>query len=321
MTRLGKLAQLFINDSHGHFREQGHSWRVDVRDTTGAAFGDYDNDGRPDLFVARDHGGDILFHNNGNGYFTNVTRVAGIADTAPGTSVAWGDFNNDGHLDLYVASYISCVGKWTTPYTLTSTVHYTRTRCTRTTATGRSPTRHRFFAGRQLEAPASRRPGSTTAATTPISTSETTSSARTRDHNHLWQNNGSAGGGASRFTDVSAPSGTDFFMNTMGIAAADLEHDGRLDLALSNIGSNKLLHNNGDGTFTDIASAAGVARPLQTATTASVTWGVGAYDFNLDGWQDLYFAAGNVLKSLDKRGGPQPNELYVNDGTGKHSST
>src|SRR5262245_23712998 len=127
------------------------------------------------------------------------------------------------------------------------------------------------------------------------------------DHNHLWRNDGPASGGWT-FTDVSDDSGTAFWMNTMGIAVGDVERDGDPDLALTNITANKLLRNDG-GVFTEDPES-GIGRPLQQDGTESITWGAGFHDLNLDGWQDLYLAAGN-FKGVPEVG-VQPNELYVN---------
>ena len=71
----------------------------------GVAVGDYDNDGCPDLFVTA-YGRSILYHNNGDGTFTDVTAKAGVA--APGwtTSAVWFDYDNDGRLDLFVCSFV-----------------------------------------------------------------------------------------------------------------------------------------------------------------------------------------------------------------------
>jgi hypothetical protein len=99
-------------------------------------------------------------------------------------------------------------------------------------------------------------------------------------------------------------------MNTMGIAVGDVERDGDPDLALTNISANKLLRNDG-GVFTEDTES-GIARPLQQAGTESITWGTGFHDLNLDGWEDLYLAAGNFMGVPEV--GAQPNELYVNDG-------
>src|SRR5581483_2630916 len=138
------------------------------------------------------------------------------------------------------------------------------------------------------------------------------------DANHLWRNDGSDGAGGWKFTDVSASSGTAFKMNTMGIGVGDYDRDLRFDLALSNIDANRLLRNNGDGTFTDVAAAAGVDRPQQHVDQRSVTWGTVFSDLNDDGWEDLYFGAG-YLNPYYAPGtaGPQHNELYANVGKGK----
>ena len=81
--------------------------------------------------------------------------------------------------------------------------------------------------------------------------------------------------------------------------------------------SNKLLRNNGNGTFTDIASGWG-GSDLASDRATRGHLGVGLYDFNLDGWEDLYLPSGNVVQS--RRLSPA-DELYVDDGTGTHSST
>ena len=67
--------------------------------------GDYDNDGFEDLFVAG-YGHSTLYHNNGNGTFTDVTATAGVAGSGWATSAAWVDYDNDGRLDLVVARYM-----------------------------------------------------------------------------------------------------------------------------------------------------------------------------------------------------------------------
>ena len=73
----------------------------------GAAVGDYDNDGHPDLYVTA-LGPNHLFHNNGNGTFTDVTRQAGVGDPRFSTSAAWLDYDRDRFLDLFVCNYV----KW-----------------------------------------------------------------------------------------------------------------------------------------------------------------------------------------------------------------
>ena len=70
----------------------------------GAAWGDYDNDGDLDLYLARSGQTNRLYHNNGNGTFTNVAGSARVDDVGDGRGVAWGDYDNDGYLDLYLVS-------------------------------------------------------------------------------------------------------------------------------------------------------------------------------------------------------------------------
>src|SRR5262249_55027080 len=64
---------------------------------------DYDNDGLQDLFVANDFGRNVLFRNNGDGTFTDVSKETGVLDFGFSMSAAFGDINNDGHLDIYVS--------------------------------------------------------------------------------------------------------------------------------------------------------------------------------------------------------------------------
>jgi hypothetical protein len=314
LTRLGEPAQLFVGDGRGRFRDEAAARGVAVTGATAAAFADYDNDGHQDLYVARE-GSDVLFHNDGNGHFTDVTRAAGIADDAPDASVTFADFDGDGRLDLYVASYVSCVGKWTTPYTLESKVRYYPDRLYHndghgrftdvSSLLGRAATNGAGLAAAWLDFNADGRSdlflGNDFIGGDP-------------DHNHLWRNDG-RGARAWRFTDVSTESRTALYANTMGIGVGDVNRDLKPDLALSNIGAPDLLRNNGNGTFTDIASSAGVARTFQRAGVEAITWGLGLYDFNLDGWDDLYLAAGNIVRRGSSR--PQPNELFAGDGTGR----
>ncbi len=72
----------------------------------GAAVGDYNNDGRPDLIVSC-FGGVVLYRNNGDGTFTDVTKAAGLdKDTGWATGVAFGDYDGDGNSDLFVPHYV-----------------------------------------------------------------------------------------------------------------------------------------------------------------------------------------------------------------------
>ena len=76
-----------------------------------AAWGDYNNDGWPDLIVANDFGRKNLYRNEGDGTFEDVAEAAGVADLGAGMSAAWGDSNNDGLLDLYTGNMWSSAGQ------------------------------------------------------------------------------------------------------------------------------------------------------------------------------------------------------------------
>jgi hypothetical protein len=105
---------LYINQGNGTFKEMAHPYGLDVRDCSNmAAFCDYDRDGWLDLFLQTNlldpekspfGQRNYLFHNNGDGTFTNVTDPSGIAGMAQGHSAVWWDYDNDGWPDLYVAN-------------------------------------------------------------------------------------------------------------------------------------------------------------------------------------------------------------------------
>jgi len=94
------------------YRNRGDGTFEDVTDRAGvgsrgwdlaAAFGDYDGDGWPDLYVANEFGSNVLYRNEGDGTFTDRTTESGTADGGAGMGVAWGDADGDGDLDLYVS--------------------------------------------------------------------------------------------------------------------------------------------------------------------------------------------------------------------------
>ena len=243
-----------VTDSAGiHFQhfQATRSTQLPEDMGSGAAWGDYDNDGSPDLYVvdvaapltaseeqfAHAPGGNRLYHNNRDGTFTDVTEKAGVGFRGAGMAAAWADYDNDGHLDLLVTSFDRIV---------------------------------------------------------------------------LYRNHGDGA-----FTDVTARAGLEKFRGFWtGAAWGDYDRDGHVDLYICgyvqyrfrpedfnkaskqyatlvpftlNPSSyapvrNLLFHNNGDGSFTEVARSAGVDNP--TGRSLSAAW----HDFDGDGWPDLYVA-------------------------------
>jgi hypothetical protein len=109
-NQLGENA-LYRNNGDGTFTDTTHKAGVAVGDRVcvAATFGDYDNDGHPDLYVTSTRGGNLLFHNNGDGTFTDVTDRAGLHHVGHSQTAAFFDYDNDGYLDLILTN----TAKWT----------------------------------------------------------------------------------------------------------------------------------------------------------------------------------------------------------------
>jgi hypothetical protein len=305
VTRLEQPLQLYVNLGGGRFRDEAAARGLDNRGETaiGVSFADYDNDGDPDLFVANG-GADRLFRND-HGHFTDVTARAGVADAYDSMSAAWSDYDHDGRLDLYVTDYAHCLDPPSRPLTYEPDRLY-----------------HNDGNGRFTEVTGLLGPNATIGAGFAAAWFDYNGDGwddlylandffgQQPDRNHLWRNDHGKG-----FTDVSVPSRSGRRMNTMGIAVGDYDRDGRLDLALSNSYSNVLLRNQGDGTFTDMARTARVARTYQAAGEHGFTWGLEFADLNLDGWEDLYVGAGWLwaLGWYGERPYVLRNEVFVND--------
>jgi hypothetical protein len=257
VTCLGGVV-LYRNNGDGTFTDvTRQAGLIDTQFATGAAFGDYDADGFVDLFVShyvdfhlddlpkfgssktcQYHGlavqcgprglkgaGDLLFHNNGDGTFTEVSKAAGVDDPHGyyGLGTVWSDFNDDGRIDLFVAND-------STP-------------------------------------------------------------------NFLYRNDGKG-----HFTDVAFLAGAAVSQDGseqagMGIALGDYLHTGRLSLFVTHFSEEyaALFRNDGGMSFTDVSFQAGVASP----TIPYVGWGTAFFDFDNDGWLDLFMVNGHVYPQVD----------------------
>jgi hypothetical protein len=292
---------LFVNDA-GTFVEEAAGRGIDNGNAVGigGVFADYDNDGDQDLYAVND-GPNRLFQNDGLGRFRDVAPEAGVADDGPGSSASWGDYDRDGFLDLYVANYARC-GQGTPWGYFEDRLYHNNANGTFTDVT------------LLLHATGSTKGAGFQAAWLDYDHDRDQDLYLANDFvgpgpepNVLWRNDGPGPNGSWLFTNVSVASGAGVSMNTMGIGIGDYERDGDLDLALSNIDATALLRNNGKGSFTDVAAAAGVDRPYQNLSQRSVTWGLAFADLNLDGWEDLYVVGGALMVDSEV----QPNALFV----------
>jgi hypothetical protein len=286
------------------------------------AAADFDNDGFTDIFVAGVHR-NFLYHNLGNGHFADISGKAGLGGARTGNpwsiSAGWIDYDNDGWLDLFISNYVA----WDASQ---------EPRC--------GTPEQRFYCHPDVYTGL---PG------------------------QLFHNNRDG-----TFTDVSRQSGIGRYIGKgMGVAFADLDGDGFTDIFVANDSTrNFLFHNQGDGTFREIALEAGVAlrddgkaiagmgadlrdidndgRPdlvesgmindsfqlfrnlgsdrgfeeyglrtgLLLATRQLTGWGLGIYDFDNDGWKDIFFATAHFteLGRFIGRDSALPNRVFRNVG-------
>jgi hypothetical protein len=307
VTSYGGPHHLYRNNGEGTFTDVAAAAGVAAAPFwgSGVTFVDYDNDGDLDLYVLS-WGTNVLYQNNGDGTFANVTAAAGVGgDFQHWQSAAWGDYDNDGFLDVYVTNHRFCQIYPTSPDRFYhNNGDGTFTEVTSLLNNAGPQTQGFGFAPGWLDYDNDGDPDLYLVA-------DDLKHEENHYPNVLWRNDGPDGQGGWLFTDVSAESSTDLSINGMGLAIGDYNNDGNLDMGMSNTWSNMLLHNNGDGTFQNVTREAGVARGV-VGTAPSITWGIGFFDFNNDVYQDLYIVAG-YLKGFMLA---EPNALFLNNGDG-----
>ena len=275
----------------------------------GAAAGDYDNDGRSDVYVTS-LDGDRLFHNEGGGKFRDVSKAAGIANASFGTSAAWVDYDKDGRLDLFVANYV----QWTPQTDLRCTLDgATKSYCTPESYPGTASKLYRNLGGGRFD-DVSRTAGvaDPTSKSLGISILDFDSDswpdlfvANDTQPNKLYRNNRNG-----TFSDVALRSGVAYSEDgiargAMGVDAADYDRSGRPHLLVGNF-SNQMLglyHNEGNGLFVDEAPRSTVGR----ASLLLLAFGVFFFDYDLDGWADIFAANGHIEEEI---GRVQPKVQY-----------
>jgi hypothetical protein len=266
----------------------------------GVAVGDYDNDGNSDLYVTS-YGKNILYRNNGDGTFTDVTAKAGVAAGGWSVSAGFFDYDNDGHLDLFVTRYMDwdadhnkiCGGDWHTycppgVFPATTCILY-RNRGDGTFEDVTEKAGIRAKKGRALGVAFADYDGD---GFTDIFVSNDGM------QQYLYHNNGNG-----TFTESALESGVAFTsegkgLSGMGAVFQDYDNDGKPDVVVTVLPRELygLYHNDGAGAFTYQSLETG----LGAMTSASSGWGVGLEDFDNDGWKDLFVAQSHVLDNVQQ---------------------
>lgn len=233
---------------------------------------DYDNDEDYDLFVTSDSHSNRLYQNDGSFNFTDVTFTAGLLDAANyNFGASWGDYNNDGYLDVFISFREPTQTQPNLLYRNNGDGTFTEVGASAgIVQSGDLSFCSAFFDydndGWQDIYIANDKLGT---------------------RNYMYHNNGDG-----TFTDTSAATGTDLYMGAMCVTVGDYDNDGWQDLYITNDDNtdpsatqgNVLLHNNGNGTFTNVAQAKGL-------TVDSVCWGAVFLDANLDTDLDILTVA------------------------------
>ena len=265
----------------------------------GVAVGDYDNDGFPDIYVTN-YGKNILYHNNGDGTFTDVTAKAGVAAGGWSVSAGFFDYDNDGKLDLFVTRYLD----WS--------VETSRT-CGSAKPTYCAPgvfppitniLYHNRGDGtfEDVSVPsgiASKKGHGLGVAFADYDGDGFTDIFVANDvtEQFLFHNNGNG-----TFSERALESGVALtsdgkMLSGMGVAFQDYDNDGLPDLLVTQLPHEPyvVFHNDGHGTFSPQELEAGFGM----LSGKSSGWGVGLEDFDNDGWKDTFITQGHVFDNVE----------------------
>ncbi len=321
---VGASSALFRNDG-GEFTDVTQIAGVgNTTGNSGVSVGDIDNNGYPDIFMTGEghmmlaaQTPTVLYVNNGDGTFTDVSATAGIQTPESALATAMADINNDGYLDIFITApghldiseavglppgsfggpakqhknklYLNNGNRTFTDISASAGVDSDLGACAVSFSDWDNDGFTDIFVANcndvQLE-------------TTPF---------------NVYRNNGDL-----TFTDVADQTGLDKPGFWMSVTHGDYDNDGDLDIFASNFGFKQLpgdepefhphalFRNNGDGTYTDVAMWLGLAY-------LEFGWGATFADFNNDGFQDLYFAGSMPAMGVIGAFKGNPGRLYINN--------
>jgi enediyne biosynthesis protein E4 len=288
----------------------------------GCAIADYDNDGYPDILVTA-YGKCTLYHNNGNGTFTDVTSKAGVASPGWTTSAVWFDYDNDGRLDLFLCSFVQfsltenvfcgdnklgkrfyCIPRVFKP--TPNLLYHNNGDGTFTEVSAGTDIRRALGKGLGVVA-------------TDVNADGRMDLFVANDtvQNFLFMNRGQG-----KWEEIALAAEVGFSVNGtprsgMGVDAADFDGDGRQDLFVANVDQEmfSLYRNDGKEAFTDVAAANGISQ----ATRLLSGWGLKFFDYDNDGSIDLILANGHPDDMIENYSQQvrykEPLLLFHHDGT------
>jgi hypothetical protein len=276
----------------------------------GVAVGDYDNDGFDDIYVTG-FGGNILYHNNGDGTFADVTKKAGVGGGGWSASAGFFDYDNDGNLDLFVTRYIDWTFK-TNRYCGEKRPGY-RAYCHPDNYDGVTNILYHnngdgtFTDVSEKAGVANPRGKGLGVAFADYDSDGFTDIFVANDSVQcfLYHNNGNG-----TFNEVGLLAGVGYNEDGktfagMGADFSDYDNDGLPDIVVTDLSNERyiLFRNNGDGSFRDATNQSG----LGSATLAFSGWSTRFFDFDNDGWKDLFVAQSHVMDTIEKT---SPNLKY-----------
>ena len=302
-------SKLYRNNHDGTFKDVTAQAGLNTcRWGFGVAVGDYDNDGWEDVYITYLDGG-ALYRNNGNGTFIDVTQKAGVGNEGRwGTSAGFGDYDNDGHLDLYIANYVDLDLKHLPKFGDAPYCQY-RGIPVSCGPRGLKGGRDRLYHNNGN--------GTFTDVTEKLNIDPSSYYglgviwldydrdgcldlyvADDSSPSMLYHNDCKGG-----FTEVGMEAGTSYSADGkeqagMGVDSADYDNDGWPDIVKTNFSddTNNLYHNDHNGEFTDLAGASNFG-PISIPYLA---FGVKFLDFDNDGWKDIFVANGHVNPQVDQ---------------------
>ncbi len=302
-SRQKTRSALYRNNGDGSFTDVTDKAEVgDIGFGMGVATGDYNNDGFEDFYVTC-LGPDHLFKNNGNGAFTDVTLKAGVSDPRWSTGAAFVDYDNDGKLDLFVSNYVDFDLKHLPEFGVGRTCQFkgVPVQCGPRGLPGAGDSLYHnngdgTFSDVSRKARVSDPNGYYGLGVICSDFDEDglvdIFVANDSTPNFLYHNNGDGTFKEIAFISGTAVNESGSEQGSMGVTLADYDHDGKLDLFITNFDDeyNILYHNDGGNSFTDVSFKSKVAQ----VSLPYVGWGTKFFDYDNDGWADLFVANGHV---------------------------